>query len=139
MLSASSILGRDFDIMAAGASGLVRRQQLHAANLGNVDTAGYRARTLDFETTLRHAIDSGKAQSSPLGADGALLPNATGDALTAGNLVSHFSESRSAGGVDRTSEVSAMMSDGLAYRVLVQQLNNRISSLRNVLAEMGRG
>ena len=41
--------------------------------------------------------------------------------------------------VDRTTEVASMMNDNIQFRIMSQQINNRISSLKNVISEMGRG
>jgi flagellar basal-body rod protein FlgB len=57
---------KDISIAAltAAARGLEVRQQAIAANVANVETPGYRARRVEFETALRSAIAAG----TPLGA-----------------------------------------------------------------------
>ena len=62
--------------------GLAMRQTVIADNIANVDTPGYRATTVDFETNLRRAIESGDrtaldapgtdriATTTPVGANG---------------------------------------------------------------------
>lgn len=142
MFSADGILGRDFSIMAAGMDGLAMRQQVHAENVANIDTPNYQARTVDFESTLRGAIDAGRS-GNPMAADGAQLSSSVADSVTAGELTSKFAvEGRPGapgGRVDRTQEVSSMMNDNIRFRVLSQQVTNRISGLRSVISEMGRG
>jgi flagellar basal-body rod protein FlgB len=138
MFSADGILGRSFAIAAAGLDGLAMRQQVHAENLANVDSVGYHAKTLDFESTLDqvlHRPDPGHRYSNPLGGGGAI------DASSGASLSSSFTVSQQAGGggVDRTTEVTAMMNDNVRFRVLTQQVTNQLSAAKSVIAEMGRG
>jgi flagellar basal-body rod protein FlgB len=142
MLSSDSILGPDFAIMVAGMDGLAQRQQVHAENLGNIDTPGYHARTVDFEAVLKNALSSVAGNGTgPMSANGAMLPNAAADAITSGKLSSQFAVTEQPGAhpSDRAQEVSAMMNDNLRFRMLTNQVNNRISELKNVISEMGRG
>jgi flagellar basal-body rod protein FlgB len=139
MPSIDGILGRDFAIAAAAMDGLAMRQQLHAENLANVDTEGDRAKTVNFERVLGAAMqgeDPGMRFNSPFG-DGSAL----GDAAAGGTISSAFAVERAGGapGVDRTSEVSAMMNDNVKFRVLSQQVTNQLSAVRSLLAEMGKG
>lgn len=141
MLSADGILGRNFGILTAGLDGLTMRQKVHAENLANVNTPGYRARTVNFEASLRAAMQGGPHGVSLATAGPGLMSNAVGDARIGGNLARHFAASRrgGAGGVSKTEEVGLMMNDNIRYRVLTQQVTNRISELRSVISEMGRG
>lgn len=139
MFSASDILGRNFSILSAGLDGLAMRERLHAENIANIDTEGYQARTVDFESTLKNAID--EPSNSPLGANGAGLPNSVSDAAVgSGALQSNFQVKATPGapGVNKDHEVSEMMNDNIRFRVLSQQVTNRISELRSVIAEIGR-
>lgn len=61
-------------------NGLALRQRLIADNIANVDTPGFRALSMDFESSLRSAIESGRppasvtasvaATETPVGANG---------------------------------------------------------------------
>lgn len=139
MFSADSILGSRFQILAAGLDGLAMRQQVHTENLANVNTPGYEAKTVDFERVLSSALNSNDGKLTPMDAQGAMLPNSMTDAMTAGNLTSQFAPRGAGHGVNKTTEVQQMMVDNIRYRVLTQQVTNRISELRNVISEMGRG
>ena len=143
MFSTDGILGRNHAIAAAALDGLAMRQQLHAENLANIDTKGYRAKTVDFERVLGAAMagDSpGTRFDNPFGAASAFRAG-TSAAPEGGTLSSAFAvqQKSGSGGVDRTTEVSAMMNDNVRFRVLTQQVTNQISSVRSVIAEMGRG
>jgi flagellar basal-body rod protein FlgB len=139
MFSTDGILGRKHAIVAAALDGLAMRQQLHAENLANVDTKGYRAKTVDFERVLGAAMkgsDPGLRAHNPFGAGAAFTAASEGGALS-----SAFATQQRSGkpGVDRATEVSAMMNDNVRFRVLTQQATNQISAVRSVIAEMGRG
>lgn len=139
MFSTDGILGRSFALNTAALDGLAMRQQLHTENLANVDTEGYRAKTVNFERVLGAAIKGpspGIRFTNPLGPG-----SAVGDARTGGSLSSAFAVEQQGGkpGVNRTTEVAAMMNDNIRFRVLTQTVTNQISSVRSVIAEMGRG
>ena len=138
MFSSDGILGTNFGIMSAGLDGLAQRQQVHAENLANVDTPGYRARAVNFEGELSSAM----AQAQAHGAESSMFAAAPGIGSSSANDARNgaaFSVSRTNGPVDRQAEVHAMMNDNIRYRVLTQQVTNRLSELRSVLSEMGRG
>ena len=143
MFTSDGLLGRNYAIMTAALDGLALRQQLHAENLANIDTQGYRAKTVDFERVLGAAMSGdnpGLRYADPFGA-GSAFHAGTAAASEGGTLSSAFATQDRAGqpGVDRGEEVSAMMNDNVRFRVLTQQVTNQISALRSVIAEMGRG
>lgn len=139
MFSTDGLLGRKFAINAAALDGIALRQQLATQNLANIDTEGYRAKTVDFERVLRSAMqgsDPGVRLHNPLGPDGAHAGAQRGASLSASFTTE---EVRGKDGVDRTSQVAQMMNDNVRFRVITQQVTNSISSVRSVIAEMGRG
>jgi len=139
MFSTDGILGRNFAITSAALDGLALRQQLHTQNLANVDTKGYRAKTVDFEGVLGSAMQGdapGIRFNNPLATASSMRDGADGASLS-----SQFSVETKAGkaGVNRTTEVSEMANDNIRFRVLTQTVTNNISAVRSVIAEMGRG
>ncbi|MBZ5737807.1 flagellar basal body rod protein FlgB [Nocardioides mangrovi] len=65
-------------VLNAALDGVALRQRVTADNIANVDTPGYRASSVDFETSLRAAIASGdpgdvsvttQATDTPVGAN----------------------------------------------------------------------
>jgi len=54
------IFGDDLGVLAKLMDVSVRRHEVTAGNLANVNTPGYRARELRFEDTFRDALDSGR-------------------------------------------------------------------------------
>lgn len=102
---------------------LAQQQRLTAANLANVDTPGYRTRSVDFSSALRSALDApdGRATVAPTvgGVDGL-------EVKTDGNDVSLDRELRN------VSETAIRFSHGLLM------LRGGISSIRSAIHE-GRG
>ena len=139
MFSTDGILGRNHAIAAAALDGLAMRQQVHAENLANVDTKGYRARTVDFESVLGAAVngkDPGIRFNNPLAGASSVLDARHGGAIS--NAFS-ISDRKGDAGVDKSTEVGRMMNDNIRFRVLTQSVTNQISSMRSVISEMGRG
>ncbi|MCF6378244.1 flagellar basal body protein [Nocardioides KLBMP 9356] len=68
-------------VLTTALDGLATRQNVIADNIANVDTPGFRARSVDFETSLSAALQRGvmpasgiapvtQATNAPAGADG---------------------------------------------------------------------
>lgn len=66
-------------VLHSAISGLSTRQQVIADNIANVDTPGFRARAVDFQSALSRAIETGNGSSvaatvsptdTPVGANG---------------------------------------------------------------------
>ncbi len=140
MFSVNGILGKDFAIMSAGLQGLSMRQQANAENAANIDTPGFQARRVDFEGTLRSAMTSSAqgSNSIALSADGAKMPSPLADGITSGELASKFSMSRSAEAPTKEDITNSMVETNIRYRVLTQQITNRLNGLRTVLNEIGK-
>ena len=58
-------------VLASALDGVTVRQQVIADNIANVDTPGFRATSVDFETQLKAAINEGSfADGTPVGVNG---------------------------------------------------------------------
>ena len=137
MLSADGILGKNFSIISAGLDGLTQSQRMHAENLANMHTPGYRAKQVDFQSTLRHAAEDYRNG----GPDGnSFFSAAPGLGSVSGNDAQNGARFtvRRGGEVNAQHEVHAMMNDNIRYRVLTQQATNKLNALKGVISEMGR-
>ena len=54
------------EVLHAALNGLSTRQNVTSNNIANVDTADFRASSVDFETSLRQAIATGQVQDNTL-------------------------------------------------------------------------
>ena len=59
-----SISGPVGAVLNAALDGVALRQRVTADNIANIDTPGYRASSVDFESSLRAAIASGEPGSA---------------------------------------------------------------------------
>lgn len=55
------------NVLHSALNGLAMRQSVIADNIANVDTPGFRARSVDFETALTGAIEQGRIGSVTTG------------------------------------------------------------------------
>lgn len=135
MFSVNNILGNNFGVLVAGMNGLAQRQEAHMRNLANINTKGYTAQTVNFEQQL----EAMKQAKSPMAANGAMMPGSVADGATGGIAVQpKFAVTSTGKTVKREEEIGAMMNDNIRFRLLSQQVTNRISALRSVIAEIGR-
>lgn len=93
--------------------GLTARQQAIADNVANVETPGYKAKVVDFESSLREALTGGGSAD--------VAPQTTtsrAEALPNGNNVQ----------IDQ--EMVAMQETNLRYELAIQAMNSKFSVLR---------
>jgi flagellar basal-body rod protein FlgB len=105
-------------VLHTAINGLAERQNVISDDIANVDTPGYRARSVDFESALSAAIDRGSAtgdiqatvtpDDTPVGADG--------------------------NNVDLRKEELAAIQTQYQYQIVGQAFSNRADLLRTVAA-----
>jgi flagellar basal-body rod protein FlgB len=101
---------RTMAALQAGLTGEAQRQRVTSDNIANVNTPGYRAKRVDFETSLSQALD--RKGSSTVSIDHSL---AEPWASLNGNTVS------------LEAETAVMVKSGLHYEALVSAVNHRFS------------
>lgn len=111
--------------------GLSLRQQAISRNIANIDTPGYQAQTVDFQSTLARLVDNN-----------ILLPlNLTDDAhLTAQGNGVNFNTSLRPGGsyradqnnVDIDVEMADMSEAGIQYQAISQALSKKLMLLKTL-------
>jgi flagellar basal-body rod protein FlgB len=97
-------------------NGLDARQQAISANVTNLETAGYRARIVDFETSLRAALTDG----DPNGMDVSVTESLAATRSNGNNVNIDF-------------ELLAEKTNVLSQRLVVQALNAKYSLLRTAI------
>jgi flagellar basal-body rod protein FlgB len=111
--------------------GLSRRQELIGRNLANVDTPGYQAQTVNFETALKRAMNAGEkvdlAATNPLH----LAPGRQVEAIrlemrAGGSLRSDGNN------VDVDVELGEMAETGIRYQAITQVVNKKFLLLRTI-------
>jgi flagellar basal-body rod protein FlgB len=105
--------------LGAAIDGLDARQQAISANLANVETPGYLARTVSFEDSLRSAIGGGDPSNMQ---------------ITVGRSVAATRVNGNNVNVD--SEMMLASENVLAQRLMVQSLNSKYAVLRTAITGM---
>ncbi len=128
------------DLLKRSLDAYTLRQKVIAENIAHVETPGYRARSVDFETRLAAAMDT-----SPAG--GALRMKSTGDrhlpmsrTPLPGATVLEESERALDNGINDVSldlEMAALAETSLRHKLVTRILSMRYQALRN--AVRGRG
>ncbi len=97
--------------------GLAVRADVRADNVANLNTPAYRAKRVDFESSLRAAIGRGDPATAdtPAVVPGAGIPDATGNT------------------VDLEEELVGMTKDNLTRDAMVASFNYKIGLLRTVI------
>lgn len=103
------------DALQASLRGLSVRQRVIADNVANVETPGFQASRVDFESVLKAALEGGE---SPMRAEAIELP--TDDPM-----------SPNSSNVNIDNETVAMIDTGLRYQLMVNALNNKFAVLRS--------
>lgn len=113
--------------------GLSRRQQAISENIANIDTPGYRAKTVPFETELRRSLGR---QGVPLERTnpGHLLSAGTSRNQLGVQQAQALTSSRLDGNdVDIDAEMVTLAETQMRYQAAASALSTRIATLRNVI------
>ena len=100
-------------VLDSALDGLSTRQQVIADNIANVDTPGYRATSVDFESALMSAIESGNP--------GAVTPVATATDTPVG---------ANGNNVDLRKETIAAMQTQYSYQILGRAMTDHLGLLK---------
>lgn len=104
-------------VLHTAINGLSERQNVIADDIANVDTPGYRARSVDFETALRAAIDGGRTSG--------LTPTVSEDQTPVGVNNNN---------VDLRKESVAAIQTQYQYQVMGRAISDRADLLRAAAA-----
>ncbi len=105
-------------VLAAALDGVTTRQQVIADNIANVDTPGFRATSIDFETQLKAAINDGAfAQGGAVDPGAVATPTDTPVGANGNN-------------VDLRKETLAAMQSQYQYQVLTRAVSERFNLVK---------
>jgi flagellar basal-body rod protein FlgB len=131
----SSSLFSDDAISAASLAlkGLAARQQTISSNIANVDTPGYSAKQIDFETTLQNSVNKTVGQVSLLKSNKLHLDSSTSSS-------SFYTTSNRAGGtyredgnnVDIDTELIDMSETNIKYQAISQEISSKLLLLKSI-------
>jgi flagellar basal-body rod protein FlgB len=111
-----AITDTTMDVIYQAMQGLQARQKVNADNIANLQTPGFRAGTVDFESSLKNAIATGNTSLATI--DTARSTEAPG---TDGN------------NVNLDDETVSMVQTGLKYQTMVEAMNTKFRILRTAI------
>jgi flagellar basal-body rod protein FlgB len=104
-------------VLASALDGVSLRQRVIADNIANVDTPGFRASSVDFETQLKAAISDGSLES---GVDSVAATTSPTDTPVGAND----------NNVDLRKETMAAVQSQFQYQILTRAVNERFNLLK---------
>jgi flagellar basal-body rod protein FlgB len=102
-------------VLHTALNGISFRQDVIADNIANVDTPGFRARSVDFESSLKSAVESGGIGTS--GVDVRVLPTNTPVGENGNN-------------VDLRKESMAAMQSVFQFQIVSRSVSDRLDNMR---------
>ena len=112
-------------------NGLSLREEVIGRNVANVDTPGYQAQQVDFESALGNAIGGGSSLKMAVTDPAHLLPQSqsTGAQVSARP---GGSERADGNDVDIQVELAQMTETGVRYEALTDLLSKKLSLLKSI-------
>ena len=108
-------------VLAAALDGVSQRQQVTADNIANIDTPGFRATSVDFETQLKAAISDGTfAGGNPVEIGMTATPTDTPVGANGNN-------------VDLRKETMAAVQSQFQYQILTRAVSDRYSLIKTAV------
>ena len=105
-------------VLATALDGVAERQRVIADNIANVDTPGFRATSVDFETQLKSAIADGEFSSgAPVASGITETPTDTPVGANGNN-------------VDLRKETMAAIQSQYQYQILTRAVSDRFNLLK---------
>ena len=108
-------------VLASALDGVTERQQVIADNIANVDTPGFRASSVDFETQLKSAISDGSFDAgTPVDTGATTTPTDTPVGANGNN-------------VDLRKETMAAIQSQFQYQVLTRAVSDRFNLVKTAV------
>ena len=102
-------------VLHTALNGISFRQDVIADNIANVDTPGFRARSVDFESSLRSAVARGGVGAG--GVDVNIMPTDTPVGVNGNN-------------VDLRKETMAAMQSVFQFQIVSRSVSDRLDNMR---------
>jgi len=102
-------------VLHTALNGISYRQDVIADNIANVDTPNFRARSVDFETSLKAAISRGGVGAGGVSID--VMPTDTPVGINGNN-------------VDLRKESMAAMQSTFQYQIVSRSVTERLNNMR---------
>jgi len=137
-MSDKFLFGQVYDTMQTALDGLALRQQVISRNLANVDTPGYQAQSVTFESALQNA-QAAASQSLPAVQLAVTKPGHLMGVETpprnpvAVELRQGGTERADGNNVDVDVELTQMAETGIRYQAFTQLITKKYQDLRSII------
>jgi flagellar basal-body rod protein FlgB len=113
--------------------GLAARQEIISSNIANVDTPGYNAKQVDFETTLKRSLSSNFSKVSMAKTNQAHLgtTSTSSNFLTTTNRIGG-SYREDGNNVDIDTELIDMSETNIKYQAISQGISSKLLLLKSI-------
>lgn len=109
-------------VLASALDGVALRQQVTANNIANVDTPGFRASSVDFESQLNAAINDGSFDSgTPVSVQATTTPTDTPVGANGNN-------------VDLRKETMSAIQSQFQYQILTRAVSERFNLIKTAVS-----
>ena len=108
-------------VLGIALDGVTQRQQVISDNIANVDTPGFRATSVDFESSLRQAVENGSITDS---SDGGVSVTSTPTDTPVG---------ANGNNVDLRKETLSAVQSQYQYQMLTRAVNDRFTLLKDAI------
>jgi flagellar basal-body rod protein FlgB len=132
--------GTTFKVIEKALDGTSLRNEVIAQNMANVDTPGYKRKTVNFEKTLSAALEKTKIKGFttdkrhiPVGRN-----NIEKIDIKVENDMSSLSVRLDENNVDIENEMAEMAKNNIKYNYLVESMNKILARIKNAINE-GKG
>lgn len=124
------IIGSNVDLLKKALNASSMRQETISSNISNVNTAGYKAKRVDFEDTLKKAMDGSALRGTHAKHFGSSAIHSIEPKVKAqtGNRVNENGNN-----VAIDTEMAELSANAIYYQALSTQLSSQYASIRSVL------
>jgi len=122
------IFGKTYSYIEKSLDIAKQQQAFISSNIANIDTPGYRAREIDFKTTLKNAMEGSSA-----------LLTRTNDRHLSGvsDENGYVMSTRDHGQLDLDIEMSKLAQNNLKYRIAIESLIRKVTKMKTILGSGG--
>ncbi|MCC5890189.1 MAG: flagellar basal body rod protein FlgB [Alkalibacterium sp.] len=122
--------GSNYNLIKGALDASSMRQEMISSNISNVNTPGYKAKRVDFEETLKRAMDGSAMKSTHANHYGVSDVMSVSPKVKAqtGNRVNEDGNN-----VAIDTEMAELSANAIYYQALSTQISNHYSSIRSVL------
>ncbi len=124
-----------FQSLEQAMSATSAKQRVHAANIANVDTPGYKSKKVNFQSMLNTAIDQSSMSSIKTAPQHIAFSTENSNSPSGYSITENNSTKIMPNGnnVDMDVEMAELAKDQLMFNALTERVNGKFTALRTVI------